>query len=138
MCNTKKKSLQKRQVIGKKQKVIESLPLCWWIISTTNQVQFEVWCIHGKELPDDRHSCAGSAGLQPFSLGVSGDRINNDMGEERINPAKMKSAQSVITLSHLANSAIVCRGYRIRIYLMGESSDQYALLGNFTLSKSLF
>ena len=64
----------------KKRKVIESLPLDWWIISITNQVQIEVLRIRWKELSDDQHSCAGSAGTQPVSHDGSGAQIHKNLG----------------------------------------------------------
>jgi len=33
-----------------------------WVIPITNQVHYQVLHVRGKELPDDQHICAGSAG----------------------------------------------------------------------------
>ena len=81
--DTNQESFWRRLGMGKKRKVIEPLPLDWWIIFIINQVQLEVLRISGKELPDVQHSCAGRAASQPVSLGVS------RRGIESVNPAKM-------------------------------------------------
>jgi len=62
------------------RKVIEPLPLGWWVISITNQVPIEVLRIRGKELQGDQHRCPGSARSQPVFLGESRAQIHKNLG----------------------------------------------------------
>jgi len=47
---------------------------------TASQICIELDSLCGKELPDDQYSCAGSAELQPVSLGGTGAQIRKDLG----------------------------------------------------------
>ena len=68
---------QEKQICAKmsghwrNRKVVELLPLSSWTSFFTVQFKLVVLHIRGKELPDDQHSCAGSAGLQQVSPGGS-------------------------------------------------------------------
>jgi len=48
--------------------------------------------MHGNELPDDQHSCTGSTGSEPASLGVVRTSVpaRSGRGRESIDPDKMK------------------------------------------------
>jgi len=81
--------LQKRQGNQKTARLSSRCPLSGRLRCTASQIYIETDSLCGKELPDDQHTCAGSAGSQLVSLGGTGAQIRKDLGVAEITFARL-------------------------------------------------